>query len=119
MNEKELTFRGGFVRNVFTSGAFWERLVVRPGSATLEPWLGKAVTIVRNDVEAVEFVKVRLPFVWRTLVRFRCVDGSVERRMFVPARTGRVRKAFISLNWPVRHLNWREEASAKLRGRAT
>jgi len=80
MNEKELTFRGGVVRNVFTSGAFWERLVVRPGSATLEPWLGKAVTIVRNDVEAVEFVKVRLPFVWRTLVRFRCVDGSVERR---------------------------------------
>lgn len=90
---------------------------MRPASATLQPWLRDGTTVERKDVEAVEFVKVRLPLVWRTLVRFRYTDGSVGRRMFIPARTERVHAAFRACEWPTRDLDWRKDAITRARGR--
>jgi hypothetical protein len=113
----EVTVRGAVVRTAFSNGLFWERLIVGADAVTLKPWLRRGTRIGRPDVEAVEFVKVRLPFVWKTLIRFRLRNGSVMRRKFVAVRTNRARAALGNLGWPVRDLNWRADAVERLADR--
>ena len=102
----DVTFRGAVVRTAFSNGLVWERLIIGSDAATLKPWLRAGTTVQRRDVEAVEFVKVRLPFIWRTLIRFRLHDETVMRRKFIAARTNHVRAAFEGFGWPVRNLDF-------------
>ncbi|HEV8624802.1 MAG TPA: hypothetical protein VG034_10135 [Acidimicrobiia bacterium] len=100
------TFRGDVVRTAFSHGVFWERLIVDREAVTLTPWFGQGDVVHRTEVQAVEFVKIRIPFVWKTLIRFRFADGTIARRMFVAIRTNHVRRALQRLGWPVRDLKF-------------
>lgn len=109
-----VTFRGAVVRTAFSNGLMWERLIIGPDSVTLKPWLRAGTTVGRSDVQAVEFVKVRLPLNWSTLIRFRLTDGTLMRRKFNAVRTGHVRQTFVDLGWTVCDVDWRTEAAERV-----
>lgn len=93
--------RGSVVRTAVSSGLAWERLTVTSDVAIMKPWLRRAITVHRDEIERVEFVRVRMPFIWQTIVRFRLANGAVLRQKFIPVRSTRARAAFQRCGWPL------------------
>ncbi|WP_332644004.1 hypothetical protein [Aeromicrobium sp.] len=93
-------FHGALVASPWTRGSFWDRVDVTVERIHLRAWLRKNIVIDREQITAIEFEKVRGPFIWATNVRFLLSDGTTAPKLFVPFRTRSFRRALETLDWP-------------------
>lgn len=99
--DKPERFRGSLVARTATSGVFWDHLNASKTELVLRPWLRQDIRLTRDEVGAIEFRRVRLPFIWKTDVRFRLTNGTYAPKLFVTFRTEKLRSALSRLKWPV------------------
>jgi len=94
-------FRGSLVTSRWVNGPFWDKVEVARDRLVLHPKARPRQAILRGDVMAIEFEKMRLPLVWTTNVYFRLSDGSRAPRLFTPWRPRAFRSCLADRGWPI------------------
>lgn len=70
-------------------------------SMTLRTVFGDPLVVRWQDVEAVEFRRMRQPLAWSTFVVIRLKSGGHLPQMFAPLWSAPLRRALVSLGWHV------------------
>jgi hypothetical protein len=97
--------RGELVAWRWTRGQPTDIVHVWADRIGLKPWLRTDIYISREEIDAIEFVFLRVfPFWWSRDVYFRLNDGSRVPKLFRPLRCGRFRAGVKALGYPVRDL---------------
>ena len=95
-----MRFRGSVVSSFVSRGWPLNALEVDRNGLTLRRHFLESVIARREDVQAVEFRRQRLPFMWSTFIVVRLSAGYLPQ-MFVAFRSRKVRRALVELGWKV------------------
>ncbi len=111
LNGEVRTFRGSVVRSRFQNGLPWGRLDVSRASCSMTSGLGRNFHFARDAARAVRCERVRLPFVYRTVITFLGENGRPLGPSFIPWRARRLHAELLRAGWTV------EPVVLNLRGR--
>ncbi len=109
-----MRFRGGIVSSFASRGWPGNTLDVEHDQLTFRRVLLDPVVVRREEVDAVEFRRMRLPFLWATYTVIRLASGYVPV-MFVGFRTSKLRRSLEALGWRVEdgpRVTWRQVLSS-------
>lgn len=95
-----MRFRGSVVSSFVSRGWPLNTLEVERDRLTFRRLLLASVVAHREDVQAVEFRRQRLPFMGSTFIVVRLSAGYLPH-MFVAFRSRKVRRALLELGWRV------------------
>jgi hypothetical protein len=95
-----MRFRGSAVSSFVERGWPADTLEIEGSRLTIRSIFRQPVVADRKDVQAVEFRRQRLPFMWSTFIVVR-LEGGYLPRMFVAYRSGKIRRTLVSLGWKV------------------
>ena len=96
-----MRFRGSAVSSFVERAWPADTLEIEGERLTIRSIFRQAVVAHRDDVQAVEFRRQRLPFMWGTFIVVR-VEGGYLPRMFMAWRSAKVRRSLVSLGWKVK-----------------
>ena len=97
-------YRGNLLSSTLVRKPPLDHVDVSADAITLRPLGSSPLRIERDDLDAVEFERVRLPLVWTTNIYFARRDGSRAPRSFNVLRSRSFRASLEALGWPTRDL---------------
>ena len=95
-----MRFRGDVVSSFSSRGWPGNSLELDHDQLTLRRLGADPVLVRRENVDAVEFRRMRLPLLWRTFTVVRLKSGSLPE-MFVAFRSKKLRSTLAELGWKV------------------